>query len=661
MMQRPRRVARTSIERSQKLPPRRGGFLSALFRLQGVVHRARQSGVESLRPLVQRIIDEGKRLAALDDCGFDAHIAEVRQHLLTRAEGEEEGLVSAFATAREATFRVLGKRHFDTQILGALAVYHGEIAEMQTGEGKTLTAILPAAAAALSGIPVHVLTVNDYLAARDGAELEPVYRKLGLSVGIVVQDTPRAERRRHYACDVVYCSNKEIAFDYMRDGLVGAATGHALLRHAARLRGHDQLDAQFNLRGLHFAIVDEADSVLLDDARTPLVISGEGRRNQQEEAVYRQALDLASSLTEGEDYTLKPAHRQLELTLAGEDRIAENARLLGPAWAGRRRQLNLVRSALLAQLLFHRDAHYLVRDDKVIIIDENTGRPMPDRNWEQGLHQLIEIKEGLPTSTTYEPVARMTLQRFFRMYHHLGGMTGTAREVAGELWSNYGLGIRRIPTHRPSRLVHDGTRVVGSITEKWACVAARAKSMKAEGRPVLIGTRTVGASEALSAVLTAEGLVHRVLNARQDAGEADIVATAGDMGAITIATNMAGRGTDIKLAPGVDAAGGLHIIVTELHESARLDRQLIGRSGRQGDPGSFEVIASLEDDLLVRQAPALSARLAHMAEGPRRTRLAIGLMRVMQWGAGRHHAAMRADLLRADERETTSLAFAGQG
>jgi preprotein translocase subunit SecA len=316
---------------------------------------------------------------------------------------------------------------------------------------------------------------------------------------------------------------------------------------------------------------------------------------------------------------------------------------------------------LVARHLFDRDAHYLVREGKVIIIDENTGRPMPDRNWEQGLHQLVEIKEGVDPTTAWEPVSRLTLQRFFRMYHHLGGMTGTAREVVGELWGTYDLMARPIRTNRPSQLENRGAVVVDTIAEKWQRVAAQAAAMQICGRPVLIGTRTVGASEELSKVLAEAGLVHRVLNARQDQQEAEIIADAGQPSIITIATNMAGRGTDISLGDTVRDAGGLHIIITELHESARLDRQLVGRAGRQGDPGSYEIVASLEDEVLIRNIPRIAARLGQMREGPRRTAWAIRAMRLIQWRMARLHARMRSDLLRADEYESTSLAFAGRG
>jgi preprotein translocase subunit SecA len=655
----PRRLALSAIERPERVPTRSGWLSDLAHAGHGVLVRAGGRRLQSLRRLVPGIIKESERLQALSEDAFDAHIADLRQRLLTQA-GAPDALSLAFATVREAAGRTLGMRHFESQILGGLAIYHGAIAEMRTGEGKTLTATLPAAAAALAGVPVHVMTVNDYLAQRDAEEMAPVYRRLGQSVCCVVQDTPRELRRALYANDVVYCTNKEAVFDYMRDGLHLRVAAHPLQLHAQRLKGRQTVDEDLNMRGLHFGIVDEADSVMLDEARTPLVISGPGHANQQETQVYAEALTIGRQLVDGVDYTVQKLSRKLELTPAGEWHILELSEGLGPAWTGRMRRLELGRSSLVALHLFDRDAHYLVRDDKVVIIDENTGRPMPDRNWEQGLHQLIELKEAVTPTHAHETLSRLSFQRFFRLYHHLGGMTGTAREVTGELWSCYGLGVRPIPTHKPSRLKDMGAEVLDRVDAKWARVAERAAELHATGQPVLIGTRTVGASEALSEVMTRRGLEHQVLNARQDRDEAEIVSRAGERGALTIATNMAGRGTDIKLGPGVEELGGLHVIVTELHESGRLDRQLIGRSARQGDPGSFEVIAALDDLILTNNAPRLAALIGRFPQGKGRTRWALALMRLQQWRAGRFFAARRAELLKADQLEADAMSFAGR-
>ena len=654
----PRRLARSQLERPQRRPQRDGLMHRAAHALHGMVARPLAIQPGRYRKFIPAILAEGARLERLSDAGFAAHLRRFRERIVTDAAAPD-ALTCAFAIVREAAGRALGMRHFESQMLGGLAIYHGTIAEMRTGEGKTLTATLPAAAAALAGVPVHVLTVNDYLAQRDAELMMPVYDLLGLSVGIVVRQTPAPERRAQYARDVVYCANKELVFDYMRDGLLlsGADPLHL---HAQRLKGQRFVDESLMMRGLHFAIVDEADSVLLDEARTPLVVSGGGRGNAQEETVLAEALTIARTLEEGADYKLDKLARRLDLTRDGEWRIMDLSEGLGPAWTGQMRRLELGRQALVALHLFDRDSHYLVRDGKVIIIDENTGRPMPDRNWEQGLHQLIELKEGVPITHPNETLSRLSFQRFFRHYHHLGGMTGTAGEVAGEMWSTYDLPVTRIPTHRPSRLQDRGAQVLRTIEDKWSRVAERVSALHARGQPVLIGTRTVGASEELSAVLTRARLAHQVLNARQDKDEADIVARAGEIGAITIATNMAGRGTDIKLGKGVEERGGLRVILTELHESERLDRQLIGRAARQGDRGEYEIIVSLEDQILTNNAPAAARLLMGLDEGDLRTALALRLMRLQQWRAGRHFAARRFELMQSDEQDLDTLAFAGR-
>jgi preprotein translocase subunit SecA len=659
MSSHPRRLARSQIERPQREPERGSALRRAAHALHGLVLRPMATRPDRFRRFVPAILAEGARLERMNDSAFAAHVLQFREHLVGHAAAPD-ALTSTFALVREAAGRALGMRHFESQILGGLAIYHGAIAEMRTGEGKTLTATLPAAAAALAGVPVHVLTVNDYLAERDAELMRPVYELLGLSVGCVVRQTPSEARRDEYAGDVVYCANKELVFDFMRDGLLLRDAGRPLQLHAQRLKGRRFVDESLMMRGLHFAIVDEADSVLLDEARTPLVISGSGRSNAQEETVLAQALDIARRLEEGADYTVDKLARRLELTRDGEWRILDLSEGLGSAWTGQMRRLELGRQALVALTLFDRDSHYLVRDDAVIIIDENTGRAMPDRSWEQGLHQLIELKEGVPLTHPNETLSRLSFQRFFRHYHHLGGMTGTAGEVAGELWSSYDLPVTRIPTHKPSRLENRGAQVLRTIDEKWSRVAERVSALNARGQPVLIGTHTVGASEALSEVLTRACLVHKVLNARQDRDEAEIVARAGEIGAITIATNMAGRGTDIKLGKDVEERGGLRVILTELHESGRLDRQLIGRAARQGDPGEFEIIVSLEDQILHNNAPRAARLLAAMPEGRRRTSLALALMRLQQWRAGRIFASRRAELLQSDEHEMDTLAFAGR-
>jgi len=580
-------------------------------------------------------------------------VEELRARL--RRDGLTEQLAgAAFGLVRAAAERTIGMRHFDVQLVGGWALLQGMVAEMETGEGKTLTATLAAATAALAGRAVHVITVNDYLASRDAEQMRPVYEALGLTVGCVVHGMDPGARRAAYRCGVVYCSNKEITFDYLRDRLALGGRPRPIAQHIGALAGDDGA-GRLLLRGLEFAIVDEADSVLIDEARTPLILSSPVDASKEEQ-VYRQALQLATAL-QPKDYIIED--RQVELTSAGAERLREMAQPLGGVWSGPRRSERFVCQALTALELFERDKHYLVRDGKVQIIDENTGRLMPDRSWEQGLHQLIELKEGVEVTGRRETLARISYQRFFRRYLHLCGMTGTASEVAGELWAVYRLRVAAIPTNRPVQRVRLPDRVYGRTEDKWAAVVRAIRQRHASGQPVLVGTRSVAASEHLAALLDKTGLPFRLLNARQDADEAQIVAQAGEPGCITVATNMAGRGTDIKLAAGVAAKGGLHVICTERHDSGRIDRQLFGRCGRQGDPGSCEAVLAAEDDLAATHAALPAAWLARLQLVPRHAG------RLLYWLAQRRaesaHSRARRQLLQMDDALGDVLAFSGRG
>jgi preprotein translocase subunit SecA len=572
-----------------------------------------------------------------------------------RREGFTEPLVgAAFALVRAAAERTLGKRHHDVQLVGGWAMLRGMLAEMDTGEGKTLTATLAAATAALTGRAVHVITVNDYLASRDADTLRPLYEALGITVACVKHGMQPDERRAAYRSDVVYCSNKELTFDYLRDRLALGGRPRPIASRIDALAGAGGADKVL-LRGLQFAIVDEADSVLIDEARTPLILSSKGDSGK-EEAVHRQALALAREL--GREH-FRIEEGAVELTAAGAERVRTLAVPLGGVWTGPRRTELLVRQALTALEMFQRDKHYLVRDGKVQIIDEYTGRVMADRSWEQGLHQLIEIKEEVEVTGQHETLARISYQRFFRRYQHLCGMTGTAAEVAGELWSVYRLRVARIPTHQPVRRLRLPDCVYGRAGEKWRAVVSAIEERHRMGQPVLVGTRSVAASEHLASLLEKAKLPFRLLNARQDSDEAAIVAEAGERGRITVATNMAGRGTDIKLGEGVAELGGLHVICTERHDSGRIDRQLFGRCGRQGDPGSCEAILAADDDLAATHAKLPSAWLASLERVPSRTG------RLLYWLAQRRaeaaHSRARQQLLQMDESQGDMLAFSGRG
>jgi preprotein translocase subunit SecA len=571
--------------------------------------------------------------------------------------------IEAFALIREISRRQIGMRHFDCQLFGGWVMLHGMIAEMETGEGKTLTATLPACTAAMAGIPVHVVTVNDYLVQRDAELMRPVYQALGLTCGTIVEGMDFAARRVAYACDITYCSNKQLTFDYLKDRMVLGRKGSPLQLQLNRLVGQRQaLIHRLLLRGLCFAIVDEADSVLIDESRTPLILSRE-HQSLEQLWVYQQALAMAGQLHLIADYVINRRNRTIELTASGSRKVEQLSKPLAGVWAAKRRGRELVVQALSAQHLFVKDVHYLVKDGKVMIIDEFTGRVMPDRSWEKGLHQMIETKEECAMSDQKETIARISYQTFFRRYLHLAGMTGTAKEVRGELFSVYKLPVVRIPTNRPVLRKASPPHYCVTVEQKWDAVIARIREIHARGRPILIGTRSVEASEHLGRLLAASAMPHHMLNARQDADEAAIVANAGQRHGITVATNMAGRGTDIKLGPEIDALGGLHVILTECHEARRIDRQLFGRCGRQGDHGSYQMFLSLEDELVRKYGPGLLIALAKKLAWKNTTlytALAAKIVRRAQQKAERHHAAIRQALFKKDANLQQLLAFTGK-
>jgi preprotein translocase subunit SecA len=594
-----------------------------------------------------------QEVGALDDDAIRRDMRRVARDALQ----DPTHAARAFALVREASQRSLGMRPFDVQLMGAAALFAGKLSEMQTGEGKTLTAGLAACIAGVAGLPVHVVTVNDYLAERDAAQMQPLFAFFGLQVGTIVTGMDLPARARSYACHVTYCTNKELVFDYLKDRV---AAGGRASRAQLRMRAHlgPRAEAGLLLRGLHFAIVDEADSILIDEARTPLILAEKGDSAGDPE-IYREALRLAGTLDAARDFELISARRQLHLTDAGRAALAELCRDLGPAWTAAHGREHLVSQALRALHLYQRDHHYLVADDKVHIVDEYTGRVLPGRTWEQGLHQMIETKEACPLSEHNRTLARITYQRFFRRYLRLSGMTGTAQEVRQEIWSVYRLETVAIPTNRPGRRRVAGTVCCANEDAKWRRVAEEAQRVGNSGRPVLIGTRSVEDSEHLSAALDAAGIHHRVLNARQDAEEAEVVAQAGAPGVVTVATNMAGRGTDIHLAPGVAEAGGLHVILTDYHDSPRIDRQLFGRCARQGDPGSAIAIVAIDDVLVREHGGAMYLALQRSYPlGPPAT-LFEKLRRHAQRRAEAIHARTRRDTLKQDLNLDTMLAFAG--
>jgi preprotein translocase subunit SecA len=598
-------------------------------------------------------------MRALGEAAFTERCAALRPVLmregLTRAN-----VVEAFALVREATGRALGMRHHRVQLIGGLVMLDGGLAEMATGEGKTITALLPAIAAALAGSPVHVFTVNDYLAERDADKMRPVFERFGLGVGLLIHGMETHRRREAYACDVLYGTNKEITFDYLRDQTALKAGRGAARRRVAELFGRAR--EPLLLRGLHFAIVDEADSIFIDEARTPLILSRE--LEAEGDALFATALELGKRLEEGFDYRIVAADRVVQLTEAGRSTIETLAAgLADPRWRIRRGRDELAAQAVSALKLYLRDRDYIVADGKVQIVDESTGRVMADRSWESGLHQMIEAKEAVALTGVRTTLARITYQRFFRRYLKLAGMSGTVREVAGELWADYGLRVTPVAQNRPVIRVDRGHRLCENAAAKWATVVATVSAMRRDqpDRPILIGTRSVGASETLAEALATAGVAHRVLNARQDAEEASIIAAAGEAGAVTVATNMAGRGTDIELSDAARAAGGLHVILTEFHETARIDRQLYGRAGRQGDAGSCEAITAIDDELYTLFAPVATRACAASARGvwPMVGKQADLLRRLAQSASERRHAGSRRQTELMEDRLKTQMAFTG--
>ncbi|MBN1548015.1 MAG: preprotein translocase subunit SecA [Syntrophaceae bacterium] len=582
-----------------------------------------------------------------------------------RRDGYKKEMVAeSFAMVREISDRILGMRHFDVQLIGGLVLLGGMIAEMETGEGKTLVATLPACTAALAGIPVHVVTVNDYLAERDANWMRPIYEAMGLRVGIIKHGLDPEARREAYRCDVTYCTNKEVAFDYLKDRITLWDRPSQLRLQLERLSGRNSRVSRLLMRGLHYAIVDEADSVLVDEARTPLIIS-EANDATAEESLYRQAMEIAGNLEQQADFKIEEGERFVEITEQGKKKIKAFPWQNECMGTNVEQRIELVKQALTALYIFTLDKHYLVNEGKVQIVDEYTGRVMADRSWERGLHQLIEIKENCEVTSRKATRARISYQRFFRRYRQLAGMTGTAREIKTELWSIYRLRVVTVPTNRTLQRKYHANRFFVTAEEKWENVVETISNMHHAGRPVLIGTRSVAASEHLSSLLDKASLQHRVLNARQDHEEAEIIALAGGSGRITVATNMAGRGTDIRLNPEVIELGGLHVIATERHEARRIDRQLFGRCARQGEPGSCEAIVSLEDELIsvnVGKLPQkLMAALLKYSGKIFFVRLILeNIFSSAQRKAEKLHAHMRRDLLKMDEQIGDALAFSGR-
>ncbi|MDZ7854884.1 DEAD/DEAH box helicase [Sphaerotilus sp.] len=552
-------------------------------------------------PRLAAVRTQQARWAALSELEFHAHLRRLRGRLARDGFGGAHR-VRALGCVAAVAQRVLGRNPYDSQLRCAEALLDDQLAEMATGEGKTLAAALAAAVAALAGVPVHVMTANDYLAARDAAQLGHLYAALGLRTGVVLGGTAPDERRAAYACDLTYATAREIAFDHLRDRAHLTAQGSALQRCAARLAG--DAPPPLLLRGLCMAIVDEADSLLVDEATMPLVLA-ETQDDPGHRAACFQALVLARRLLPGEHVQLDAERLSVGWTDAGAEHLEAMAEGLGGAWLNRRHRQDLVGAALVALHGLVRDRHYLVREARVELLDAVTGRAAPGRVWARGLQTLVELKEGCPVTPPTRTSAQTSYQRFFLRYLRLSGISGTLAECRAELWAVYGRRTVAVPLRCPSQRVLHAPRVFATGRARAEAVPARVQALLAEGRPVLVGVDSVAEAQALSGLLQAAGIDHQVLDAQHDADEAATVAMAGQAGTVTVATRMAGRGTDIELGADVAARGGLHVLCCQDNPSARLDRQLVGRAARQGDPGSAEVWHALDASIWQSAGPSV--------------------------------------------------------
>ncbi len=600
-------------------------------------------------------------LRSMSEAALDDYIVRVRE-VFARGRQDRSAVCRGLAATREVARRVTGEEAYVVQLIGALGLYHGRIIEMLTGEGKTLTGSIAAPLIAWQHKHLHVLTVNDYLAARDAASRRPIYSRCLCDVGSIVQETEQSERYSIYAKQIVYGTPKQIVADYLRDQIrMGRNYTPWAVRNMFASSGSGEGPM---IPGLRAGMVDEADAVLIDEGVVPLIIA-RSRREDDMAKVYAEAAQLAQKLDEHADFEIDYVHRRVDLKRRASDRLRHLfAVLLGQGgsaiWRANRRGEELVRQALVARYCYLHQHQYQIVEGKIVIVDEYTGRFLPDRSWEHGLHQAVEAKEGLEITADRETMARMSFQRFFRTYPFLAGMTGTAADAIGEMESVYARPVTVIPTNRPIARQAWPTRIFRTQRDKWSAIVNSIEEVHQQGRPILVGTRSIASSELVSGMLKARGLQHQVLNANFDKDEADVIARAGQgrsrdqsdkSAAITVATNMAGRGTDIKLDPAAREAGGLHVLLTEMHGAKRVDRQFIGRAGRQGDPGSAQFFVSLEDEIMTKFAPAIARVLKERPGHPEFGSTGV-LSRVFRFAQRRSEAKdrrNRASVLRQDD------------
>lgn len=599
---------------------------------------------------VEKLIREFRLLensvASFNSKTYQSELEAVQINL--RRDGfKDQHVAKCFALISKAFAATMDINLFDTQVTAAYHLLNSRLTEMATGEGKTFAVALASATAALSGVPIHVITANDYLADRDAASMQKLYQALDITVDAATQGQTPNRRKHAYACDITYCTAKELVFDYLRDDI-------------QRKKQPDSLDKSVNntllLRGLCMAIIDEADSILIDEARVPLILS-QAVKNEQENQYLEQSLNLADSLKVGEDFLLNTGSMKATLTGSGSSKLETAALTLSGVWHNRLHREETVSQALAASYLYHRDQHYIVHDGKVQIIDETTGRVAKGRAWSKGLHQLIELKENIEPSDRLETISQITYQRFFPKYHRLSGISGTIAESRNELFNTYGLCMSKVALRSASQRKIFPTRLFTNKNVLNNALIERINMLKKSGRPILVGMDSVKDSETLSEYLKIEGISHVVLNAKNDEDEADLIAKAGATDAVTITTNMAGRGTDIKLEAGVNALGGLHVISCQVNHSRRIDRQLIGRSARQGDQGSAETWVALNNDLLLQRLPKWLHSVIRQCTEQLPNYIIKPIIFRAQKAEERHQALLRKHLLKNDKKLENNLSF----
>ncbi|WP_158273229.1 hypothetical protein [Limnohabitans sp. WS1] len=645
------------------LTPLPQGLDAAYQSLQGYWMRLR-SPRSQLLAQAKRTLVAFDALMGLTQEEIQARLKQARSWMRLDPKRADGHLEEVLAVVGQLAWRHLGLKPYAVQFMGALALHKGLLAEMATGEGKTLTVGLAAVLAGLSGRACHVITANDYLAHRDAEEMSQLFLACGLRVTSMAGELEPPERALRYDADVVYLTAKELLADYLRDQMGEASpASDEQLCFEQWLRGElPQGASALLVRGLHTAIVDEADSILIDEAVTPLILAAPRESRGLQEAV-RLISDLANTLFEGPDYQANAKGQSVTLNPPALAQLTDLSSQLPPLWRPAPRREELLRQALVVRHFFHPGQHFVVQDDEVVLLDEFTGRMTPGRSLTAGLHQAIEASEGVTITDPNQSLTQMSFQTFFRRFRKLSGCSGTIWEASSEVWRVYGLQVVRVPTHRPRLTVYDPPILVRDAVHKWDTIAQEVCRQIARGRPVLVGVRSVTASEALARVLQAQGIEPRVLNALAHAEEAPIVSGAGQRGVVTIATNMAGRGTDIRLGEGVPELGGLHVIVAEVNESGRIDRQLAGRCGRQGDLGSVSTYLCLDDDLAQRMMPAPWRQLVSMAlrtSAGRSSRIAGWAFASAQHRAESVAFQRRWSVLRSDDWMRAALPFEGR-